>query len=233
LTGCPPFGAVSAFALRLASAFGLGLAEFSRRAASCPRPNAPRTLNQRVEGSSPSAPTTQSCTNTISCGLSKNPLCSATLARTIEAFSVSAAGEVGLRGQNAARSLARANPFPADFVPTDRDGFACRLRPVRIRGRWALERKGRRSVTADLNEKSNEAAQRRQGRWRLVECRRSIWANLSEKSNDAASRRRVAGACSGREAEHAVLAIPFGGGIDQPGQPDAVGQPALHCGLDQ
>jgi hypothetical protein len=38
-------------------------------------------------------------------------------------------------GKNAARSLARANRFPADFIPTDRDGFACRQRPVRIRGR--------------------------------------------------------------------------------------------------
>jgi hypothetical protein len=34
-------------------------------------------------------------------------------------------------GKNAARSLARANRFPADFIPTDRDGFACRQRPVR------------------------------------------------------------------------------------------------------
>jgi hypothetical protein len=39
------------------------------------------------------------------------------------------------RGKNAARSLACANPFPADFIPTDRDGFARRLRPVRIHGR--------------------------------------------------------------------------------------------------
>jgi hypothetical protein len=41
------------------------------------------------------------------------------------------------RGKNAARSLARANPFPADFIPTGRDPFACRLRPVRIYGRRA------------------------------------------------------------------------------------------------
>jgi hypothetical protein len=38
-------------------------------------------------------------------------------------------------GKNAARSLAHANRFPADFIPADRDGFACRQRPVRIRGR--------------------------------------------------------------------------------------------------
>jgi hypothetical protein len=30
----------------------------------------------------------------------------------------------GSRGQNAARSLAPANPFPADFIPTARDSFA-------------------------------------------------------------------------------------------------------------
>jgi hypothetical protein len=38
---------------------------------------------------------------------------------------------------------------------------------------------------------------------------------------------------SGREAEHAVLLIPFGGCIDQPGQSDAARQPALDRGLDQ
>jgi hypothetical protein len=37
---------------------------------------------------------------------------------------------------------------------------------------------------------------------------------------------------SGREAEHAVLLIAFGGGIDQPGQSDAAGQPALDSGFD-
>jgi hypothetical protein len=120
--------------------------------------------NRLVAGSSPAGPTTHSRANRVSCGLLKNPLCSASLAGVGEAFPVSAAGEGGLRVQNAARSLARANPFPVDFVPTDRDGFACRLRPVRIRGRWASEHKGRRSVTTNLNEKSNEAAQRRQGR---------------------------------------------------------------------
>jgi hypothetical protein len=38
---------------------------------------------------------------------------------------------------------------------------------------------------------------------------------------------------SGREAEHAVLLIPFDGCIDQPRQSDAARQPALDCGLDQ
>jgi hypothetical protein len=34
------------------------------------------------------------------------------------------------RGRNAARSLARANRFPSDLIPTDRDAFARRLRPI-------------------------------------------------------------------------------------------------------
>ena len=87
--------------------------------------------NRLVAGSSPAGPTTHSRANRVSCGLLKNPLCSASLARAGTAFPVSAAGEDGLRGQNAARSLARANPFPTDFMPTDRDAFAYRLRPVR------------------------------------------------------------------------------------------------------
>jgi hypothetical protein len=40
-------------------------------------------------------------------------------ARAGAAFPVSAAGDGGLRGQNAARSLARVNPFPADFIPKE------------------------------------------------------------------------------------------------------------------
>ena len=82
--------------------------------------------------------TTQSRANAVSRGLRKNPRFCVTFARVGAAFPVSAAGDDGLRGQNAARSLARANPFPADFIPTDRDAFAGRLRPVRIQSRGLL-----------------------------------------------------------------------------------------------
>src|ERR1700704_6606332 len=75
------------------------------------------------------------------------------LARAGAAFPVSAAGDGGLRGQNATRSLARANPFPAEFTPTDRDAFACRLRPVRIQA-GGRRREGRRSITANLGQES-------------------------------------------------------------------------------
>jgi hypothetical protein len=55
------------------------------------------------------------------------------------AFSSHQAGSLWLArsncgGKKCRPSLARANRFPADFIPTDRDGFACRQRPVRIRG---------------------------------------------------------------------------------------------------
>jgi hypothetical protein len=52
-----------------------------------------------------------------------------------------------------------------------------------------------------------------------------------ERSRATIIRTRAFG--SGREAEHAILPIPFGGCIDQAGEPDATGQPALYCGLDQ
>jgi hypothetical protein len=38
---------------------------------------------------------------------------------------------------------------------------------------------------------------------------------------------------SEREAEHAVLLIPFGGCIEQPGQSNAARQPPFDRGLDQ
>jgi hypothetical protein len=44
--------------------------------------------------------------------------------------------------------------------------------------------------------------------------------------------KEVSGAGSGREAEHAVLLIPFSWGIDQSSQSDAAGQPALDRGLN-
>jgi hypothetical protein len=91
--------------------------------------------NRVVAGSSPASPTTQSSANLVSCGLRRNPLHSATFARAGAAVAVSAGLTGGARVKNAARSLARANCFPADFIPTDGDGFASRLRPVRIDSR--------------------------------------------------------------------------------------------------
>ena len=91
------------------------------------------------------ATTTQSHANPVSCGLWKNPRISAPFARPDRHFRSLLPVTADRRGKNAARSLARANPFPADFIPTDRDAFACRLRPVRIHGRWHSERKCRRA----------------------------------------------------------------------------------------
>ena len=90
--------------------------------------------------------------------------------------------------------------------PADRDTFACQLRPVRIRGRWTMGTRMLRKIQGAFE--------------REVERRRKPTA-------------RTRALCSGREAEHAVLAIPFGGCIDQPGQSDAARQPALDRGLDQ
>jgi hypothetical protein len=90
--------------------------------------------------------TTQSWTNPVSCGLWESPRFSATFARAGVALPVSAACSGGLRRKNAARSLARANPFPADFIPAGRDSFACRLRPVRIHSRRPSECKHRRAT---------------------------------------------------------------------------------------
>jgi hypothetical protein len=90
---------------------------------------------------SPTSPTTQSCANPVSCGLWKNPRISPGFPRHSRGpdrhFRSLLPATADGRGKNAARSLARASPFPADFIPTDRDPFACRLRPVGIYGRRA------------------------------------------------------------------------------------------------
>jgi hypothetical protein len=82
--------------------------------------------------------TTQSRANPVSCDLRKNPRFSATFAQAGAAVPVSAVGKDESRGPKRRPSLARANPFPANFIPTDGDAFACRLRPVRIHGRREL-----------------------------------------------------------------------------------------------
>jgi hypothetical protein len=73
--------------------------------------------NQLVLGSSPTSPTTQSHENPVSWSLWKNPRFAATFAQAGAESPVSAAADGRSQGQNAGRSLARANPFPADFIP--------------------------------------------------------------------------------------------------------------------
>jgi hypothetical protein len=64
------------------------------------------TLNQRVQGSSPCAPTTQSHVNPVSCILWKSRRFSATFAQAGAAFPVAAGGGSRSRGKNAVRSPA-------------------------------------------------------------------------------------------------------------------------------
>jgi hypothetical protein len=59
-------------------------------------------------------------------------------------------------------------------------------------------------------------------------CSRQRVAKLASAAGRIPGRRPS----SGRDAEHAVLLIPFGGGIDQSSQSDAARQPAPDRGLD-